>query len=188
MRNCLKLTLNKGHDLKHFLLGVVFLVLSVPAMADINVRTGPLNLVDVEVDIPVASSWTLGPTARFHSRSDDDFDVKAWGVGVRGNYWFNRDVFTQGWYFGPAAGILHVSVTDESTTFGDMEGSTTAIVLSGFGGYHWVWDSFNIMLGAGPVLYSASSIEVKDDAGNKETYKGFSGAGLGIEFTLGWKF
>lgn len=171
----------------------LFLVIgfSPVSKADVNVRVDPLSaligLFSVDVDIPISQAWTLGPTARFMDRTDGDFDVSAYGFGVRANYWFEDAVFTQGWYFGPSVQYVSVSVEDnESTT--NLKGDATGVALIGIFGYQWMWESFNINLGIGPAYYSISKITAKDNQGNSDEYKGYNGAGLSLEFSLGWKF
>jgi hypothetical protein len=159
--------------------------------ADVNVRLDPIGPLigqyGVDVDFPISSAWTLGPSLKYLNREDGDFDVSGYSVGVRGNYWFNGEVLTQGWYFGPLLQYIGVSVEDNSDG-SDLEGSANGAGLTAFFGYQWMWESFNINLGAGPALYTVNDIEVDDGDGNKEEYRGYSGVGLALEFSLGWKF
>ncbi len=178
--------------MKKFILVLFSLGFLSVASADVNVRLDPLGPLvgsyGVDVDFPVSSSWTLGPALRYLHRKDGDFDVSGYGLGIRGNYWFNGNVFTQGWYFGPLLQYIGVSVEDKHDDY-DLEGSANGAGLTAFFGYQWMWESFNINLGAGPALYTVNNVKVEDkDADEKRNYRGYSGAGLALEFTLGWKF
>lgn len=173
------------------LLAILMFAFCLTAQAEINVRVSPLGLLTgylgAEVDIPVSSAWTLGPELKFLSTSDGDYDVTGYSLGIRGNYWFNGSVFTQGWYFGPLLQMIGVKVEDDSGTT-NLKGDATGVGATGFFGYQWMWQTFNINLGAGPALYTVNKVTVKDSNGNRETYSGYSGLGLALEFTLGWKF
>ena len=164
---------------------------STTARAETNLRISPLSLllglVGAEADFGISENWTLGPTFYYLNRSSDDFDVSATSLGIRGNYYFDRAVFTQGWYIGPSVSFLSVKVKDNSGTFNDSA-SASGTALTGIFGYQWTWESFNINLGAGPVAYSLGKIRVKDSNGNEDTYSTYSNVGLSIEFNLGWKF
>jgi hypothetical protein len=159
--------------------------------ADVNLRIDPLaplvGMVGIELDFPISKSWTLGPQLRFLSREDSDFDVTGYGLGLRANYWFNRPVFTQGWYFGPSINFVSVNVKDDSGA-STLEGDANGLGLTAIFGYQWMWDSFNINLGLGPSFVTVNKITIKDKSGNRDHYNGFSGVNLALEFTLGWKF
>jgi hypothetical protein len=159
--------------------------------AEVNVKVEPLGLISgvlgVGVDIPVSSAWTLGPQLRFTNKTVSEYDVTAYSYGVRGNYWLNGAVFTQGWYIGPSFQFIGANVKD-NTGINHLSGSASGVGLTGIFGYQWMWDKFNINLGAGPAYYSIGNIKVKDNQGNSENYKGYRSLGLGIEFNLGWKF
>ena len=163
------------------------------AQSQVNVRVDPLRTLtgvpSVDVDFAVSSAWSLGPTFSYLNKTIDDFEATAYNLGIRGNYYFNGSVFTQGWYFGPSLSYLSVKVTDKNQVFGDLEGSASGLAFTALGGYQWMWDHFNINLGLGPVFYTLGDVTVKNsDNSYKEDFSGFSGAGIALEFTLGWKF
>jgi hypothetical protein len=174
--------------LKRALIACLFFMLSASAFSRVNVRTYPFSFFNLQIDIPVSRNWTVGPHIVSTSDNDDDFEVKTLGAGVRANYWFNEDVYTQGWYLGPSLSYVNVSVEDSHPSFGKLKGEASALSMSVVAGYHWVWESFNIMLGAGPAYYSIGDITVDDSAGNAREYTGYNGSGLALELTLGWLF
>lgn len=161
------------------------------AQAQVNVRVdalGPLiGSYGVEVDIPISSAWTIGPSVRILSRSDGNFDVSGYGAGVRANYWLKGAVFTEGWYVGPLVQFIKVEVEDTSSG-SSLEGDATGANITGFFGYQWMWEQFNLNFGAGPSYYTVNDITVKDGDGNRRNYGSFTGIGIGLEFNLGWKF
>lgn len=164
-----------------------------PAMAEVNLRVDPLGALigaaNVQLDIGVSNSWTLGPTLQYLNRSIDDYDATAYGVGVRANYYFSRPVFTQGWYLGPSVSYVNAKVTEDDSLFGELEGTGSGLAFTLIGGYQWMWESFNINLGAGPVVTTIGDITVENSNGTyKEKTDGIDAGGLAIEFTLGWKF
>jgi hypothetical protein len=71
-----------------------------------------------------------------------------------------------------------------------LTGEANGFALTALFGYQWVWEKFNINLGLGPVLYTLSEIKLKDKSGNiEEEYDdSYAGAGMAIEFNVGWKF
>lgn len=168
------------------LLVLIFLI-PFQSFADVNVRTFPFQLVNLIVDIPVSRNWTLGPQLLYSSSEDDGYSVDARAFGLRANYWFNEDVFTQGWYLGPGISYASVEVEDDESG-SELTGKASGLSLSVLGGYHWMWESFNIMLGIGPAYYSIGEVTIEDDFGNEESYAGYEGLGIALEFTLGWKF
>ena len=168
-----------------FLLGVNF------AQANTNIRFSPLSplvgVIDVEVDFKVSEAWSVGPQLSILSTEDGNYDVSGYKVGVRANYFFSGSVFTQGWYFGPSVSVISVNVK-ENIAISNYEGDAKGINFNALFGYQWMWESFNINLGGGPSYVSLGKIRTKDNSGNTESYDGFSGVGLAIEFMLGWKF
>lgn len=163
------------------------------AHSEVNVRIDPLNTLigrmNVQVDFGIASAWSLGPTLQYTNKMDEGYKINAYGFGVRGNYAFNGNIFTQGWYLGPSISYVNVKVTDDNSILGDLEGKGSGVAFSVLGGYQWMWEHFNINLGAGPVFYTLGDIVVENDAGTyEEKFSGYNEVGLGLEFTLGWKF
>jgi hypothetical protein len=167
-----------------------------------NIRFNPLvliaGLVMVDFDIKVSDNWTVGPTLlgggiKFTSTdsggASDTIEVKASGFGVRGNYYFNG-VFTDGWYLSPAIQRQSISV-DVSDATSSASAEVTGTVLTGVGGYHWFWDSFNLNLGAGFSSWSGpAKIHVVDSGGNTQDVDASTSraTGLAIDFMIGWSF
>lgn len=171
----------------------VFALTIKPASAEVNLRIDPLNTLigtaNVQLDFGIADTWTLGPSIRYIDRTIDDFETSAYGLGIRANYYFNRKVFTQGWYLGPSLGYASAKVKTDDGLGGDLEGTGTGVTAAVIAGYQWMWESFNINLGAGPAYTTIGDITVETDDGNyKEEFDGLSGVDIALEFTLGWKF
>ncbi len=168
------------------------LINSTLAETPTNIRIEPLSLLvgtlAVQADFGISPHWTLGPSVRYLKRTIGDFDATAYSAGIRGNYYFDREVMTQGWYLSPELSLMRVSVVENDNNGPDAEASATGFAITGLGGYQWMWENFNIMLGIGPVFYGLGDIETKDSSGNKETFSGFSTVGLALDFSLGWKF
>lgn len=178
---------------RNLLILAFMLFVSLSSFAQTNIRISPIHLLvgmpRVEADFKIADSWTIGPTGSYLNRSVDQYDVQAYSLGIRANYFFNREVFTQGWYLGPSLEYAHVHITDNDPFSGKMEGNGSGLALSVIGGYQWMWDNFNINLGAGPSYYSLGTVEVESSDGTvDDDYTGYDGLQLAVEFTLGWKF
>lgn len=177
--------------MKKFLAVIITFMALNNAQAETNIRVSPLSVlvgvIDVEVDFKIADAWTLGPQLSLVSRTDGTYDVSGYKVGVRGNYWFNGAALSQGWYFGPSVSLVSINVKDSSPS-SSLEGDATALGLVGIFGYQWMWESFNINLGAGPALISIDDVTITDSSGNKTKYDANGGVNLAIEFNLGWKF
>jgi hypothetical protein len=162
------------------------------AKADVNVRVDALGalagIANLHVDFGLGNAWSLGPSVQYINQSVDDFEANATSVGVRANYFFNGKIFTQGWYLGPSINWMSVKVEDNDPSLGKLEGSANGMAFTVLGGYQWMWESFNINLGIGPVYYTLGSIKAKSDRGFSEEFSGYDGMGISSEFTLGWKF
>jgi hypothetical protein len=173
---------------------VFFLFLSLSVSAQTNVRTNPLQLLigvlNTDVDFKIHRRWTLGPTLQFIDRKIEDYDVKAYGIGLRANYNLSGEVFHQGWYLGPSLSWLSIEVADKGTVLTPLTGEANGFALTAIFGYQWMWEHFNINLGVGPVVYTLSEIRLEDKSGTiKEEYDdSFAGAGMALEFNVGWKF
>ncbi len=171
----------------------LFLLLTSFASAAVNFRFSPLAIAsgtaNLELDFELAKSWSLGPSISYLSHEDNDYDVTGYSIGIRGNYYFGRDVFTQGWYLGPSLHYASVEVEENTIFWGTLSGKATGFALGVMAGYQWIWESFNMMLGGGPVYYTIDSVTIESSDGTyEESYEGMDGASLALEFTLGWKF
>lgn len=174
-------------------LGLLILSSVTIARAETNLRLAPVSLLagmlDVEADFAVSSAWTLGPSFRYLNREIDGFDARAYGIGIRGNYYFNGSVFTQGWYLGPSLHYVNASVEKDYPTYGELEGSASGLGMTVLAGYQWMWESFNINLGGGFSYFTVGDIKVKSSDGTiNERFSGYDSLQLALEFTLGWKF
>ncbi len=171
---------------------LVLFCFSLNAAAEVNLRASPLapliGGVMLEADFKISDKWSLGPALTYISADRDGFETKAYSIGARGNYFF-EGTFKQGWYLSPGVSYVAATVKDDDSTFGDIEGKSSGLAINIFGGYLWMWENFNIMLGAGPVIYTLGGITVENNSQNyKEDYEGYDGVDLGLDFTLGWKF
>lgn len=159
-----------------------------------NFRFSPLGLLfgylNADLDFKVGQEWTLGPSLGYLSWNLDslgtNYNVTAYQIGARANWYFDGTAINDGWYFGPSINFVSVKVDSN-----DYSASTTGIGLTGIVGYNWMWESFNIMLGGG--LSGATTpgeVEVTRKSTNtkEKVSVGRSSAGLALEFTLGWAF
>ncbi len=175
-----------------FIYSVLLLLFSFHSLAEVNLRTSPIHLLAgialFEADFKINDKWSLGPTLAYSSADQDGFETNVYALGVRGNYYF-AGTFAQGWYMSPGVQFVSASVKDDDPTFGEIEGKASGFAINLFGGYFWMWENFNIQLGAGPVIYTLGEITVENKSSNyKEDFGGNNGVDLGIEFSLGWKF
>ena len=162
-----------------------------------NFRFSPIGLivgsVDVGLDFAVAPQWTVGPQVNYWHRHvgassgfTSDWDVKAYGVGARAN-WFKNGVYTDGLYVGPSLMYASVKVTNDDS-FGTTTGTASGLFAGGLVGYGWYWSSFNMMLGGGfTVGLGDTKVTVTSSNGTK-TDVSTSIAGLALEYSLGWTF
>lgn len=170
------------------LVGTLVLNPATSEAQSVNVRIDPLTMLvgvlNAEVDFKVSKAWTVGPTISYFRFNVGHSSVSASGLGVRGNYFFNGNVFTDSWYFGPFFKYATAEAEYKST------GSSAKASGTGLGalvGYHWSWTTFNMQLGGGIVNYSIPDAEITDN-GDRVEYGGISGTGVALEFSIGWKF
>ncbi len=161
-------------------------------LAQTNFKFSPLSLligvIDLQVDLTVSESWSVGPAFMYLNREIGDFDTKAWSLGIRGNYYLNRKVFTQGWYLGPQLSYLGVNVRGKDVLGGNIEANSTGAATTLYFGYHWFWETFNMSLGAGPVYYTMGKIKVKSENAPDESFNAFDGVRLALEYMIAWRF
>ncbi len=172
-------------------LSILVLALSLNAAAEVNLRASPIaplvGTVMLEADFKISDKWSLGPTVLYTSADRNGFDTEAYVIGARGNYYF-AGTFVQGWYLSPGLKYVNINLKDD-TSSGEIEGEASGIVLNLYGGYLWMWENFNIQLGAGPVINTLGKITVENKSRNyQEDFDGYEGIDLGVEFTIGWKF
>jgi hypothetical protein len=140
----------------------------------------------------IASGWSLGLSVASVSWSPSDQTainqtIKNNVYSLRGDYNFSGESFQSGWYLAGSVASANVKVT-ETVSGIDYEGTASATGISLVGGYTWVWENFNIILGVGFSTASTSDITVKDSVGNTTKYTGSSIPSSALEFNLGWAF
>jgi hypothetical protein len=163
-----------------------------------NFRISPIGLlvgaVGFDFDIQVAPDWTIGPHATYwHYRLEsntsyftDKYDVRAFGFGVRAN-WFKNGAYTDGLYIGPSLFFASTKVTNNDA-FGEWSGTSSGLFATGLVGYGWFWENFNIMLGGGATFGLGDTKVTVMDSSGQSTEVSSDIAGLALEFSLGWTF
>lgn len=158
-----------------------------------NFRFGPIGLlvgyIGANLDFKVGdSSWTVGPEVSYWDVDIFDVDFEATWLGVRGNYYIGRPALTTGWYIGPFVSYVKVINKDnDSSRGGEGRGEDKSFRLGAIGGYTWVWNSFNMMLGGGLQASTGEDVRTYYPDGSYKT-DDQSAAGLTGEFTIGWVF
>jgi hypothetical protein len=162
----------------------------------VNLRMNPLLLLvgyaNLDVDIKLSNMVTLGPSIGYLNYTSKDIagDVKsyAYDLGIRANIYPGAEALAEhGWYIGPSLHYIYAKA-ELGTKSAELSGYSFNLV----GGYHWIWESFNLMLGAG---LSATSFPdkatVKDSSGGAQqevTVSSISKTGGMLEATLGFAF
>jgi hypothetical protein len=185
---------------KLFLLLAIFLCLSFSShlRADtsektINVDVGPLGLLvgalSLGVDIKIGeTSWTVGPELLYWDTRIGDYNFKASGFGVRADWYADRPALTEGWYVGPFARYSSWKVTYTNSNGSTGDGSANGLLLGAIGGYHWFWDNFNIRLGLGYGLNTATKTDIHYSDGTRSDSTSANVGGLTGEFDFGLAF
>jgi hypothetical protein len=164
----------------------------------VNFRINPIGIIigaiGVDFDFKIHDHWTLGPSLmywRHRSRPSggqiSDIKASAYSIGARAN-WFMNGIFTDGLYVGPSINLI--GAKGEATDVDGTTRSSTAnfLTVQGLVGYAWFWKSFNQMLGGGMgVGIGKTRLEIEDSTG-KKWESGSLGAGLALEYSLGWTF
>lgn len=161
-----------------------------------NVRSEPLRLLgnatlNIVLDIKVSSNWTVGPELGIEKYSvteaaprSSKIYVDTSFIGVRAN-WFKNGVYTDGLYVAPLFRSANTKITAPSDL--TVTGATAGTLFGCFVGYGWFWDSFNMMLGLGPVMGSShQSVKISGQSGTNHLSDHLALA-LG-EYTFGWTF
>ena len=167
------------------------------SQAEIYVRVSPLGLaagaLNFDVNFEMNSEWTLGPTlrlARFSTTSSEDsgshdMDVQGTELGAQA-VWYKNGLFTDGLYLSPALVYRDVQATLKADD-GDYVGKLAGLAAQGIVGYGWFWEQFSMQLGGGLNLPLGSRvIEVTEPNGEVTEFE--YGAGLALEFMMGWRF
>ncbi len=156
-----------------------------------NLRMDPLSLLvgiaNVDMDFKLSKSITLGPTLAYLNRTVGTLKSTAYSVGIRMNFYPGGEALeSHGWYIGPS--LKYVTAKAEvGTKSAELSGGSLTTV----GGYHWMWDSFNLMVGGGFVATSfPNKVTVKDSSNGTQEEVSVSAIGTGatIEATLGFAF
>ncbi len=156
-----------------------------------DIRIGAPSLLigalSANLDIAVLDSFTVGPEVTYWSLSINDTKAAVTYLGVRSNYYFGRPALSQGWYLGPFADYLKVSVT-ESINGLPASGEATGWTVGAIFGYNWMWDNFNINLGLGGAIRKIDRVTARAGGFSSSTDVNLSGGGPSGEFTVGWAF
>ncbi len=161
---------------------------------DMNFRFSPIGLlvgaVNVNLDISMGKSWTLGPQLSYWGFSANttvgtttsSTSVSSYGLGLRGN-WHANGNFNDGLYFGPS-----VSYSSAKASASGSSGNYNGRIASALVGYGWFWNSFNILLGGVlNIPLGGSKITLTDNAGSTSEVS-VQASSLALEFSLGWTF
>lgn len=173
-------------------LGIV-LFASYSQARTLNARISPLGAIagslQLEVDFPITSQWTVGPyIASSNSKitiDDNDIEVKGQAFGATA-VWFRNGVFTDGLYLSPklSKAKVEAKLTNEDGTY---KGDLDTMMLTGLVGYGWFWENFNMQLGGGlNAALGDSKIEITEPDGTVSEHE--SGGSLALEFSMGWVF
>lgn len=163
-------------------LGFIFAanLASAASSNSINIRFAPVNLVvgmvSVEADFGIGDHLTVGPSVTSWNVSLPGTSWSATSYGLRAK-WFFDNSFADGFYVSPVVYSSNWSMTVLGST---AKQSTTN--YGAFGGYQWIWESFNQNLGLGYVASSETQITAID--GSKKTIP----TQLNLEYWLGWAF
>ena len=158
-----------------------------------NFRFGPVGLlvgyVGANLDFKLGdSSWTLGPEVSYWDVDIFDVDFEATWLGLRANYYIGRPALTSGWYIGPYVSYAKVVTKDfDSSRGGQGRGEDKSWRFGAIGGYTWIWNSFNMMLGVGLQASTADDVRTYYPNGSF-TEDDTRAAGLTGEYTIGWVF
>ena len=159
----------------------------------INIEVSPLGLIigdlSVTVDFRLGdSSWTIGPRASYWNLKFGDVTFKAYGYGVRADYYLGRPALTDGWYLGPFFDYGSFKITKTNVSGSPGEGSRAGTTFGLMVGYHWFWENFNLKLGLGYGFSSITDFSIHYDDGTSDSYGSHNPGGVVPEFTFGWAF
>ena len=160
-----------------------------------SLNFNPLGLivgyVGLGVDFRLNERWTLGPSVGYLIRfRTANYDASAISLGARANFFITGDALNEsGWYIGPEVDVAKMYFKDRDD---GSKVDVPAIIISTLAGYHWYWDSgLNLGIGAG-VRFAGLPDHVTYKSGPKdgqeEDISRASGAGLALEFGMGWSF
>jgi hypothetical protein len=155
----------------------------------VNVRLYPLSLfigrLSGDVDIKVASQWTIGPTVSYGNMGLFGSSLEYSSFGVRVNYYLNGAAISDGWYVGGALEQINAKAESEG-----LKAESSGSAVTALGGYTVMYDSFNMNFGGGLVASNAESVSKTEDlpGSHKEVKVSAKPSGLYLEFTVGWAF
>lgn len=133
-------------------------------------------------DFRVSPKATFGPTFGGLSKTGNDVTLAGPAFGFRVNI-MPKGAIGQGLRF---SGLLVGSMM--SAKSGNYEYSTTNVMLQGLVGYHFLFGSVTVGIGAGPAFYTLpSTVEMETKSGTKKEFKmpAFALFGPAVEFSLG---
>lgn len=120
------------------------------AFARVNVTLNPLGVLAGAfrgaVEFEAGSNWSVGPVLGGAAIKLNDVSLSSMELGVRANY-FSSGTFNDSWYIGPEVAFSSFRASSDGVT-----ANISAVSGSLFGGYFWIWDSFNMNLGGGARL------------------------------------
>jgi hypothetical protein len=121
--------------------------ISAPSIA--NFSTKPLNLLlgeaNAAVDFRTFKPLTLGTRFSYSSDKKDDVSATAYSVGLRANYFFSGQAFTDSAYVGALGEYISAKASA-----GKITAQLNMFSGAGLLGYAWFWNSgFNMNLGGG---------------------------------------
>lgn len=157
-----------------------------------NARVEPLGLllglVNARIDYKLGEQFVFGPSILFWNLKVRDLRLRAAGVGLNGEYFFDK-AFESGWVID--GGINYSAASFENE---DDNGTTKKTKLNAFrgqvlGGYHWFWgNTFNLALGAGLAANTIGKVKIKDQNDNVTEEKSIPAVTLAFEANLGLTF
>jgi len=163
-----------------------------------NVKTAPISYLigirNVEVDVKLFDSWTVGPSYYDFKFTFDNNDYEINGWGLRGNYYFG-EALSSGVYLAGMATFSEIEIHDERYVAEldrnvDLKAEASFNVYTALLGYQWHWDYFNISLGAGVGIFTLPStvVAVDDDYSYDFDTAFVSGVLPAGEFQMGLAF
>lgn len=164
-----------------------------------NFRFSPIGFlvgsVGVDLSKAITPEWTIGPELQVMKLSlpvsdgsvyTSDYEISSSRIGVRAN-WYKNGNFTDGLYVGPSLAYFAAKVTT-TDSFGTVTGEASGMLLGCVIGYGWFWDSFNMTLAGGATAGLGDTKITVTDSSGEVTDVSSAGAGLALEYNLGWTF
>lgn len=174
-----------------FLSSLVILLTPMSFAQTMNFRFAPVGVLvglpSVDLATEISPHWTIGPFARGLVWNLGNRHIREVELGLRGDYYFT-EVFRDGWFLSPqlSAGYAEAKST---SSYENLKGHSQGLNLSGFAGYSWFWNSFNMDLAAGLTYFGIGPFDLNDSSGAaRSTENLFSGLRGYVEYNIGWTF